>query len=394
MMAISFRPLPEGRHDRQRLIEWWDQDRIAASRIVVAGAGAIGNEVLKLLALLGVGSVLVVDFDSVARSNLARTVLFREADVDRGKAEVAAERARQLNPDLRVAAINGDVGRDLSLGMLARADLVLGGLDNLNARLALNRRCMLIGVPWLNAGITAMDGQVTRYVPGQGACYGCTFSESMARRMNERYSCTGLVRRIPDRAVATTAIGASVTAALQVNDTVCYLHDSSTGLRPGHRLSISLQTHRMVVDELPCNPDCETHRAVVRPDARVEQSPDVLSARDLVEMQRHESFAFTFVELGFDVVESLGCLNCETREIIGRPASLVYEDEAFCPQCRAERTVVRASQIGPHSALWEVPLGRLGVANREWLRLSGSDHGESRWVQLGGTDPWELAIAD
>ena len=69
----------DGRFHRQTLIEWWDQERVAAARFLVIGAGAIGNEVLKNLALLGAGRVLVYDMDKVERSNLSRAVLFREA---------------------------------------------------------------------------------------------------------------------------------------------------------------------------------------------------------------------------------------------------------------------------------------------------------------------------
>ena len=82
------------RYARHRLVDGWDQDKIARASVMVVGAGAIGNEVIKLLALYGVGHVLIVDFDTVELSNLSRSLLFREADIGRAKAVVAAERAR------------------------------------------------------------------------------------------------------------------------------------------------------------------------------------------------------------------------------------------------------------------------------------------------------------
>ena len=84
----------DDRYSRLRLIAWWDQERLARAKILVVGAGALGNEVLKNLALLGIGTTYVVDFDTIEPSNLARSVLFRVADRGRSKAEVAAERAR------------------------------------------------------------------------------------------------------------------------------------------------------------------------------------------------------------------------------------------------------------------------------------------------------------
>src|SRR6185436_1639963 len=88
-------PEADDRYARHRLIEGWDQERLAAARVLVAGAGAIGNEVIKLLALLGVGNILIVDFDHIEISNLTRSMLFRDADIGKSKALVAAERARE-----------------------------------------------------------------------------------------------------------------------------------------------------------------------------------------------------------------------------------------------------------------------------------------------------------
>src|SRR3954470_15782936 len=81
------------RYGRLRLIPWWRQERLASARVLVVGAGGGGDEVIKNLALLGVGTTLVIDLDDVEPSNLSRSVLFRVADGGRPKAEVAAERA-------------------------------------------------------------------------------------------------------------------------------------------------------------------------------------------------------------------------------------------------------------------------------------------------------------
>src|SRR6478736_9020492 len=88
------------RYSRLRLIPWWRQERLAAARLLVVGAGALGNEVLKNLALLGVGTVYVIDLDTVEPSNLSRSVLFRNEDGGRAKAAVAAQRAAEINPEV------------------------------------------------------------------------------------------------------------------------------------------------------------------------------------------------------------------------------------------------------------------------------------------------------
>src|SRR5689334_15768239 len=96
----------DDRYSRLRLIAWWDQSKLGKSTMLVVGAGALGNEVVKNLALLGIGRIFLVDFDTIEPSNLARSVLFRSADKGRSKAEVAAERARELNPDVNIIPLH------------------------------------------------------------------------------------------------------------------------------------------------------------------------------------------------------------------------------------------------------------------------------------------------
>src|SRR6059058_1419185 len=88
------------RYSRLRLIGWWDQERLRAAKVLVVGAGAIGNEVLKNLALVGIGQVVVIDCDEIEDSNLTRSILFRREDRDKSKAIAAAEEMRRINPDV------------------------------------------------------------------------------------------------------------------------------------------------------------------------------------------------------------------------------------------------------------------------------------------------------
>src|SRR4051794_40041528 len=135
------------RYSRLRLIPWWRQDRLAAAKVLVVGAGALGNEVVKNLALLGVGTTIIIDLDDVEPSNLSRSVLFRTGDGGRSKAAVAAERAREINPEVAFLPIHGDVITDVGLGLFADVDVVIGCLDNREARLWVNRQCWKVGTP-------------------------------------------------------------------------------------------------------------------------------------------------------------------------------------------------------------------------------------------------------
>src|SRR3954466_7658688 len=97
----------QDRFHRFKLIGWWDQRKLAEAKVVVIGAGALGNEILKNLALLGVGNVLVAAMDRIENSNLSRSVLYRATDNGQFKATVAARAAKDIYPEMKVAAFNG-----------------------------------------------------------------------------------------------------------------------------------------------------------------------------------------------------------------------------------------------------------------------------------------------
>src|SRR5882724_5220317 len=137
--------LAEGRFARLEAIEWWDQSLLSRSRVLVIGAGALGNEVIKNLALLGIGEIVIVDMDRVELSNLSRSILFNEQDDGRSKAECAARQAQKIFGGLRVRPITGNVLADLGLGYFRRADVVIGALDNREARVFVNSACARVG---------------------------------------------------------------------------------------------------------------------------------------------------------------------------------------------------------------------------------------------------------
>src|SRR5580698_11229657 len=108
-MTRAFNSGHEDRFSRLRLISWWDQEKIARCRLLVIGAGALGNEILKNAALLGFTQVVVVDLDRIEESNLSRAVLYRSEDVGQFKADVAAAGYRSLAPDAKVHPIAANV---------------------------------------------------------------------------------------------------------------------------------------------------------------------------------------------------------------------------------------------------------------------------------------------
>src|SRR6476469_6703943 len=211
----------DDRFARFRLIAWWDQQRLERARVLVVGAGALGNEILKNLALLGVGRVVVADRDRIEMSNLSRSVLFRSADCGRPKAEVAVERARDLFPAIQVRPVEGNIVYDLGLGIYRWADVVIGALDNREARVAINQAAAKVGKPWIDGAIERLDGVARVFDPATGPCYECTMSEVDWKMLAARRSCALLSREAMEQGqVPTTPTTASVIAGIQVQEAV------------------------------------------------------------------------------------------------------------------------------------------------------------------------------
>ena len=211
MSASSDRYL---RHD---LIDWFSQTEVKAARIAVVGAGAIGNEVVKNLALLGVGQIDVYDFDTVEIHNLTRSVLLRESDLGRPKAACVVERAAELDPNCRLRAMTGDVRDTLNPGSISMYSAVISAVDNFDARLRLNQLCLLASVDFINAAIDSRFVSLETFPHSRWdiACYECHLPDSTYQRIAERYSCGGLMKRaFEERKVPTTAITASLAGAM------------------------------------------------------------------------------------------------------------------------------------------------------------------------------------
>ena len=128
-------------------ISWWQQEVVRNATVLVVGAGALGNEVIKNLALMGIGNILIADFDTIEDSNLSRSVLFRSTDRGRRKVDAAAEAVKGINPDVKVKAWHGDINYEMGLGVFRHVDAIVGCLDNREARLSINRFSWAINRP-------------------------------------------------------------------------------------------------------------------------------------------------------------------------------------------------------------------------------------------------------
>jgi molybdopterin-synthase adenylyltransferase len=223
--------LSNDRYARHRLIPGFSQELVSSLRIGVVGAGAIGNEVIKNLLLIGVGSIDVYDFDTTELSNLTRSVFLRETDIGQNKAQAVVNRANELHPNTRMRAFPGPIDRTLSLRQFAHYDMVIAAVDNIAARLRITDMALLTNTPWINTAIDSRNAVVELFPSSpyksdkQVACYVCNLPESVFEREAQRYSCGGLQRAAYlTRTVPTTAITASAVGSMACSELLRYIH--------------------------------------------------------------------------------------------------------------------------------------------------------------------------
>ena len=235
-------------------ISWWKQDVVRNATVLVIGAGALGNEVLKNLALMGVGNLLIADFDTIEDSNLSRSVLFRESDRGRRKVDAAAEAVKELNPDVKVKTFHGDINHQLGLGVFRHVDVIIGCLDNREARLSIDRASQSVNKPWVDGAIQELMGVVRVFWPGRGANYESTLSDHDFQIIGLRYSCPILAKaNILQGKVPTTPTSASIVAAFQTQEALKLIHGME--VEPGVGMMINGLTNDVYKTEYPVIPE-------------------------------------------------------------------------------------------------------------------------------------------
>lgn len=152
------------------------QHKLAASSVLVVGAGGLGGPLLYALAGAGVGRLVVVDGDTVSLSNLNRQFLFDQADLGRPKAEAAARRLSAFNPDLRMEGVEAWLDEKTGMNLLADCQLAVAAVDNLPARLALNAACAQKNIPLVNGGVEGWYGSVMAVEFGKTPCLACCYA--------------------------------------------------------------------------------------------------------------------------------------------------------------------------------------------------------------------------
>ena len=258
------RPIEVGgddRHDRtRRFFGARGLRRIARSRVLVIGAGAIGNEVAKNLALVGVGALTIVDFDTVEASNLNRCIFFRERDVGRKKVHVLRRALKAAAPATRLAVHAKPIQE--APDAVWDADVVALCVDDEFARFYVNAR--LLGerrrVPVVNGAMGRTWAEVTVLVPGQTACLVCLWSQEYLESIlgeEVREKCDAFFQKTRVRFPAISIL-TSVVGGITSTEVVKLLAGPSDAMTPalGQRIRYDIGRHEFSLHDIVANPRC------------------------------------------------------------------------------------------------------------------------------------------
>lgn len=359
-LAITEADLAEDRFSRFGLIEWWDQKRLRAAKILVVGAGALGNEILKNLALLGVGNVLVVDLDTIELSNLSRSVLFRPGDVGRQKAEVAAARTRDIYSDCTVIPFSGNVMHDLGLGVFGWSDVIIGALDNREARLWINRAAWKMNRPWIDGAIEGVNGVARVFLPGTPPCYECTLGDVDWKILERRMSCKLLTREDMERGkTPTTPTTSAVIAGIQVQEAVKLLH--GLPVLAGKGFVFEGMNHTSYVVQYTPHADCLSHEVYEHLAAWPKTSSETTLAQLYAYAQRELGSSEVSLDFSRDIIHALRCPRCGLSKEVFACAGTVSIDAGMCPDDGGEMEVTAIHGFTGKESYGEKTVSALGL---------------------------------
>ena len=166
------------RYDRQMMIRGFGkegQEKLRRAKVFIAGAGGLGSPIAMYLAAAGVGTIRIVDHDTIELSNLNRQVLHWDENISMRKVDSAAEKIKKLNPRVKVEAIAETVTEANVSQLVGDFDLVVDALDNLPTRYLLNKAALDKNIPFFHGAVYGFEGRVMTIIPGQTACLFCVY---------------------------------------------------------------------------------------------------------------------------------------------------------------------------------------------------------------------------
>ena len=272
--------------DRQKYIPGWNQSALELGKILIVGAGALGNEVSKNLAQCGVGAITIVDSDQVELTNLNRCVYFRRSDIGSQKAATLGSRIREYFPDTAVTEICGRF-EDVDNVALKDTDLIVSCVDNMDTRLTINRWCAELRKPLVDGGTDGLYGRVQTILPPDSTCLDCGWRETHRSFLLERHRCGQKSSWFeqPDLAVSTATSAVAACQSMEVIKVLGLTHsenqvdldDRTLNTLSNKLWLLDFHTNQVQVLQNPRDPECPYHdhsSQVCEPDISESETSD------------------------------------------------------------------------------------------------------------------------
>jgi len=350
----------------------WELPRLRSARALVIGAGALGNEVAKNLAMMGVRLIAILDRDTVEMANLSRSVFFREADHGRAKVDVIAARLRDVNPDVEILPLNGDLDEVLGLGLVRQMDMIFSCLDSRLARRSLNRMCEKLGKAWVDGSMENLLGEIVVYAPDLGPCYECNMTALEKRIISDVASCRVIaVRNLALGKVPTTSTMGSIVGAMQVQEGVKLLHGDFKRALIGKRLVVNSESNDIYVTAMDRKEVCDGHFRFGTITEVPEFRASVTSAAEILARFKAETGQEGSLKLGREIVTEVRCPKGDSVEVLGKPVRLLTEEDARCPVCGQMRILETTHAVRGTEAFASLPLSSLGIPSWDILEVRG-----------------------
>jgi len=343
------------------------QERLKAARVLLVGAGGLGSPAALYLAAAGVGTLGLVEFDTVDETNLQRQILFGESDLGRPKIEAGAERLRDVNPHVRIEAHPERFDLGNALALVGAYDLVVDGSDNFPTRYLVNDACVLAGRPDVWGAVFRFEGQASLFATPGGPCYRCLFPEPPPPGTVPSCAEAGVFGVLP-----------GIVGAIQATEAIKWI----TGVgRPlvGRLLlfdALELGFREVRLSKNPACPVCSEHptqTGLVRYEESCEMPDDDLFELEPREVARRLA--------GTEPIDLLDVRTAREREVAVLPGTLwipLQELQARWQEVPEDRAVAVYCHTGRRSAM-----------ATDFLR----QHGRARTYNLaGGIDRWSREV--
>ena len=359
---------------RQQLILNEDTgNKIKESKILVIGAGAGGNEVLKNLALMGFGNFTIVDFDPIEASNLSRTTLFTKEDVGKSKAEIASITLNQisLHESPNIKGVNAKI-QDVGTQIFYEHDIIVCCVDTMDARAYINDWCVRLKKPFFEMGFEKFTVQIS-FFPNEHSTDSC-LRELIGQDnfSGARQSCSKLKMKDSNlEHIPTIQVAAAMAGVLIATEIILYLKGESR--LKNKVLQYAAEYHRSLVIDVPQSSNCHNHEEVSYEIFHTKLNLDNTFEDILIELKDKYNSDY-YINWEEEYIYSVECESCSKEVIIKKFKSEVYDEERWCSSCLAKGFYDDNADV---KAKWNISkeLNLFNPKHEFYLKLKLSNYG-------------------